>query len=156
MKSAHDYEGDEIEEFECEICQKKFPYFSRLKNHMKIFHNIDELEKISTEEDNPDRKYQCKFCEKKFKSLIYRRNHMKSVHDYEGEIETTYNCEICGKKFPHMSRLKKHMEVRHNENGNKEMKCNLCQKILKTSGHLNRHMREVHEKIKVHIRRVFR
>uniref|UniRef100_A0A182IMH6 C2H2-type domain-containing protein n=1 Tax=Anopheles atroparvus TaxID=41427 RepID=A0A182IMH6_ANOAO len=94
-----------IKPHECQLCGKKFPNESVIKQHVQECHR-GELTDTS-----------CAICGKLCKN---QTSLMK--HSYDHSRERTHCCSICGKPFQHMGRLKRHMSSHRN----KTVHCEVC------------------------------
>ena len=87
----------------------------------------------------------CEHCQYACSEITTLKNHIKAVHD---KIKDNI-CHTCGKGFALMAafklHLKKHdtLKVKH-KNETVISKCQLCNRDFNHLGHLERHMRTVH------------
>ncbi|XP_026321390.1 zinc finger protein 2-like isoform X2 [Hyposmocoma kahamanoa] len=145
--------------FNCDICNKKFHSSEYLEMHMSV-HNLD---KVSVSKQDKSLPYTCLYCERRF-----ARPHEKVKHERIHTGEKPHSCEICGKSFrvsycltlhmrthtgarpyacPHCGkRFKAHSVYNHHLLTHSEVrayKCPYCPKAFKTSvqlaGHKNSH-----------------
>ena len=102
--------------FNCDICNKKYDYYSSLENHIKKVHA-------------EPKKFNCEKCEKDFDSLKRLTAHVKYAHDkvFESKCdkcETAFSmdysnkhkeCGFCGKSFNYMYDARSHVQKAHLE-----------------------------------------
>ncbi|XP_054284868.1 zinc finger protein 709-like [Macrosteles quadrilineatus] len=107
--------SEEVQPYQCYICQKSFAFRATLKTHL-LTH-----EEISSEEKKP--------------KIIQVRKREK--WSQVGSREKGYPCNLCGKKLNHPSSVLYHREAEHN-NGRRFV-CNKCGKSFKHKQLLQRH-----------------
>ena len=115
--------------FKCEKCPYKAERACLLKKHNEIVHELI-------------RKYSCELCDKKFTGGFALKEHMKISH---GDGEKKHICKTCGFRTITARNLKRHIEYSHSTtNDTANLKCNLCEKILKGDNTLRVHMKMIH------------
>ncbi|MEQ2184934.1 hypothetical protein GOODEAATRI_012986, partial [Goodea atripinnis] len=107
-----------IDRFNCTVCDKSFPYQSKLMDH----------ERIHTGE----KPFQCSACNKSFRTQAFLNNHLKTHSTMR-----PYACGQCGKCFTKLQSLTKHILA---HSGQKPFYCNICNKGFTQSTYFKRHM----------------
>ncbi|XP_037099552.1 zinc finger protein 629 isoform X1 [Syngnathus acus] len=104
--------------FNCSMCDKSFPYQSKLMDH----------ERIHTGE----KPFACTSCSKSFRTQAFLNNHLKTH-----SAARPYACGQCGKCFAKLQSLTKHMLA---HSGQKPFYCDICNKGFTQSTYFKRHM----------------
>ena len=109
--------NNNMTEYNCKICNKKYASYKSYWNHNKNFHiNNDNIEII---------KYKCKYCNKTFKCSSNMYEHQRKVCEKKlnNNIENIkYKCKYCNKEFNNSSNMYKHQKkvcevrIKNNEN----------------------------------------
>ena len=110
----------------CFICEKEFDHKNILAKHMKDNHRNEEGE------------YKCHRCSRTFKLCQKLESHLIREHEI-GEFR--HKCDQCGKAYSEKQKLKKHKETVHEGKSEKNFVCDICGKIVTTSGALVIHKR---------------
>ena len=82
-------------EFQCDICELKFPFMSKLERHMNLH--------------TGEKQYQCDVCEFKTAHKYNLSAHQKAVH----MGQKPYQCSLCGLGFNRRNELTKHQQLKH-------------------------------------------
>ena len=130
MKQVHSNIKEE-KNFECDQCGKRFSTKSYLRYHVTNSH-----EKL---------RYKCDFkdCELSYNDISEMLEHKKNVHAGE---QMAYTCEQCGKGYNSRKRLNSHFTYTH---GKTRFPCKLCSKDFPLKSLLKRHIKIIHEGIKI-------
>jgi len=120
----------------CKLCDKLFGNHSRLKNHIKYYH------------ENPDR-FRCEICGKKFAQLSNFRRHQK-VHDPNRSKDL--KCTQCDFATDNKIYFKTHLNSHERKNAElaameNPHKCSKCPSVLRNEKSLRNHMIVVHSKV---------
>ena len=91
---AHMRLHSEINSFNCEICNKKFPVLKNLLMHKKIHKN--------------DLSVDCNMCDKKFSSKINLKKHILVTHE-----KVKFPCNFCNMEFASRYKCDEHMKGCH-------------------------------------------
>ena len=118
---------DNIRDFDCLQCGKKFKTRVHLGNHAR--------------RHSGERPFACSVCEDRFRHKASLIAHMRS---HVGS--RPYCCEVCGKTFREPSTLKAHCRV---HTGDKPYRCGLCDKSFTQRAGLNYHKKS-HEAGQLH------
>ena len=126
------YTHQGIKEHFCHLCGKHLYSKKSLAHHIKTVH-----EKIKD--------FVCEHCQYACSEITTLKNHIKAVHD---KIKDNI-CQICGKAFALSATFKLHLKKHETlkvkyKNDTVISKCQHCNKDFKHLGHLERHMRTVH------------
>ncbi|KAJ2943457.1 hypothetical protein O0L34_g12264 [Tuta absoluta] len=118
-RSSH--EAGNNSDFQCQRCQRSFPYSINLLRHQKYCTGPVSLT--------------CPICCQTFRKKKFLKSHM-TVHS----TEKPYECELCGKQFKHSSAAALHRR-RHTEPPKKQFPCSICDKSFSVINALEIHMR---------------
>jgi len=114
--------------FICNECDGRFKTSSLLRGHIKSVHS--------------PKAFKCQQCQKMFHTRAHLNSHESQVH----RKERRFPCTQCDLKFAGKDGLTYHVaRVHSREDRRWDVKCFLCSKIFIRYGHLNRHIRTVHE-----------
>ena len=111
----------------CHICFAQFTNKNKIPRHMQSVHN-------------DEKKPECGICFELFTHKDNIKVHIKTVH----ENIRNYKCHICTFAAPSKSALKMHLLFKHEANGKIESMCTQCDRVLKGSKNLQKHMKLVH------------
>ena len=128
----------DVETFECQLCNKTFYDSQLLARHLRRVH--DDSIKNSTL-SYPQKRYIPGNCETCGKYLRSRR----VFEDHEEEHRTglkKYLCEICNKRFRDFLVFKKHKKKHENEPQSKL--CPICGQVFESNGDLKKHKKSKH------------
>lgn len=116
---------DKFDEYECDICSKRFISKTKIRQH------------LITHINEGRRKFLCVACGNQFCSKFGLAQHISSIHDKEQKFQ----CTKCSRRFAHKHNLKTHMN-RHD--GIRPYACGVCSKSFYDSSTLNVHTKSVH------------
>lgn len=118
---------------ECSICARKFAKNYLLAEHLMLHSSPDA--------------FRCGDCGKTFKSSDSLKRHKREIHE---NCERNYKCSRCDYKTNDKRNLTKH-ESKHDRDLVKlnYFSCKKCSALLKSSGSLWKHMKQVHSKVHV-------
>ena len=161
LKSFMDFEAYQVHtkthltSFMCnnEKCGEVFPSQSKLVVHKNHKHGMGDKDepcpycakcvfnlKTHIKDIHEGEFILCSKCEYSTRRKSLMDTHYKNVHE-ETVLKT---CDICGGSF---KRLDKHKERSHNDTDIK-LQCETCDKTFKWKESLNKHIKEVHLKLK--------
>jgi KRAB domain-containing zinc finger protein len=121
----------EIQDFQCDHCDKVFTRNTTLKDHINAIHN-----KI--------KRYCCDLCDY---SAYYRTSlnrHSKDVH--LGGNKEEFKCDHCDKAFTRKETLVYHVNIIHKNI--QEFQCDHCDKAFGRNDFLQDHINAIHNNIK--------
>lgn len=135
----------------CNICGKKFSYFSILESHKrshtgekpykchycpKMFAQKATLQ-VHERTHTGERPYKCRYCVKTFAQYGTKTVHEKSAH----LGIRNYKCPKCPKSLSSPSALYTHKKT----HGDKVFRCEFCSKTFALKNYLKLHVKQVHE-----------
>ncbi|XP_038053861.1 zinc finger protein 271-like [Patiria miniata] len=118
--------SDQIKSLSCKICMKAFTNLRSLMRHERL-HYREKGTLIN-----------CNHCPETFEDRFSYNAHLKT-HDVR-----IYQCDLCGMKFKHEYLLKVHikrMTCQKTRESLRDVQCSICQKTVKGTATLKRHMR---------------
>ena len=118
-QSKHNRDIVAVDAHICNKCQKSFSDKGNLENHKKRVHVL--------------RKFECVICSSKFKTNPDLNKHRR------GHTKEKAKCDDCGKMVRNIVLHKK-------VHGNRDFKCNICEKDYKRKSHLSAHTERQHGK----------
>lgn len=121
-ESESNSENQEVKQFSCEFCPKKFNLQRTYERH------VVEKHKIKT--------YRCKVCLQEFNNRQVLKEHCEQSHQ-----EDRVPCHLCKKTFTTKSSLRLHHEAIHR---GIRYKCDHCDKSFGQLGSLRRHVNTIH------------
>ncbi|CAO1424697.1 unnamed protein product [Diamesa tonsa] len=120
-------DGNNVEQFNCDLCDKQFKRKSSLRKHQYAHEG--------------KYKYKCEDCDKEFidktKYVAHKNNHIKA---------TPFKCEECGKGFASATYLKRHFVV-HSDDF--PYQCSICDQKFKWMTSYQLHQTSVHNQSKI-------
>lgn len=127
----------------CSKCPRKFRLWSRLKLHIKAFHQ--------TKKSVPTKNV-CSVCSEKFMSRNKLEDHLRQVHQiqpFQSKVGRIYTCKECKKRFTNLSSLMVHRRGVHSLNilespSTQTWKCQYCSIERLTKKTYIAHLKEVH------------
>ena len=160
-----------VKDFKCQGCDKEFAYSYHVKQHVRFVHPEKETERLQC--DSCDKSYyksnhlkrhietahegkrlKCDMCGREFTNKRNLKNYTQSVHENK-----TFDCKDCsmkqGMKYPSQMKLKKHIRSEHSDNIGFEIrkkkiaKCEQCDTVLSSKGHMKRHMNSLHSETSI-------
>ena len=155
-------------EFSCDLCEMKFKRPYNVKRHKLNVHKL-EAENIIEEP------WICNSCGNEFNSQKKLINHMREIHENSKEpimvqirsrdftVEMTHHdvsksserefkCDVCQMAFNHAGTLHTHKLRKHPKNPRNWL-CDYCGKIFNCRKNRRDHIREVHEKLKLRVKK---
>lgn len=127
-RRIHDKFHQVTQDFNCDICNRKFFTAENLLMHM----NVHSTEKISARISDKLLPYNCLYCNRQF-----ARPHEKVKHERIHTGEKPHSCEICGKSFRVSYCLTLHMRT---HTGARPYACQHCGKRFKAHSVYNHHL----------------
>ncbi|XP_044006034.1 zinc finger protein 91-like [Aphidius gifuensis] len=152
-------------QFTCSLCHQQFRRFSRLREHLMIFHvtrgkfknpaficecgktykwaqSLSLHKKVSCGGIPPRYKCCINNCDKAFRHKHHLQNHQAAIHFRRLIATDVYPCRQCGKIFNHKKTMWNHTRFCGKE---KQHQCELCGKKFQQKHHLGKHLRTVHK-----------
>ena len=131
---------------ECNVCQKKFQFQSKLETHIEM--NAWKSSCASLERETIECKICSKKCQKPSKYIDhYQKNHGSIPPEYSNK--QLYFCEQCPRIFLLKMHLTKHIKQVHEKTfdspENKDIQCSVREKTFASTPRLNSHFASVHE-----------
>jgi len=114
-----------FDNFQCQICKKKFNHFDFLKRHQNIH----------------DKKFECQICGKKYSLKCFLLSHIRNFH----ENPLSFKCKVCNIRFNTKANLDSHQKI-HMKSRPKPLKCSKCDYATDLKANLNKHLKN-HERI---------
>ena len=105
----------------------------------------------TVEKKNFDRTVKCKYCKSVCKNISNLYHHVRSKHseeegvdDYLGDLKAgrVSTCGMCQKQYSSSKQLEAHIRLMHQHQD--QVKCSLCDIIVKSKSHLKNHMKRSH------------
>ena len=118
-KTAGRSEPEPPASFSCTICDEKFAFKYKLKQHRKIH--------------SGEKPFSCDLCGESFAHKNNLSVHSRKVH---GIFEKNHKCDICGKMFARNGHLLVHYNI---HTGAKPYSCDICQKSFHADAGLAKH-----------------
>jgi KRAB domain-containing zinc finger protein len=139
---------EELNKFECEICNRTFKYRSLLLKH-HLSHRqrpcsicnrkirADRMERhMKTHDNEKERKFQCKICSVKFLKVTSLTRHL---NHHKLKKNAGFKCQFCFKKFYLKAKLDRHLKFHA-----KFLRCDHCGFLFKRKQLLMAHMKKKH------------
>lgn len=113
----------DVNEYVCEICNKKLANEASLKSHLSVH--------------TGDKYYKCDHCDKSFinKTLLTRHSR------FHGNAIPVHKCEICNREVATKYHLRIHYETVHGE----MFACKICKKSCESREELKEHYKKSHK-----------
>jgi len=121
---------DNLKQFECSVCQKRFNQRSQLRNHY-----VMHMKKHGANIPNWAKARECDICHKVLADSKILKQHIKAVHS---KLKP-YICKICGYKTARNSNLRLHVRQ---HSGAKPFECLVCDYKTGDGSALRRHIRK--------------
>ena len=118
--------SEQIENLSCKTCLKVFTNANSLLRHDKL--HLKEQGAL----------IRCAHCPETFEDRFSYNTHKKS------HIVKAYQCDLCGMKFKHEYLMNIHLKrktCQKKRESLRDVECKLCQKVVKGTATLKRHMR---------------
>ncbi|XP_065363150.1 transcription factor grauzone-like [Calliphora vicina] len=139
-------------QLECDVCSEIFSNFDLLKRHFKDKHNARCYVKCCERtfyrrcalvehirlHINPEI-HKCDICGKLSTSKFNLKLHKRTIHEV---TQLTFECTVCQKIFKQKQNLERHLLT--HVTGNKDFKCNECEKAYVLEVQLKAHIKLVH------------
>ncbi|CAB3247168.1 unnamed protein product [Arctia plantaginis] len=136
----------------CSRCPVKYRFAAKLKEHMKLEHNIDlficKICQAITEDEHEyynhmrthTNVHQCAICNTVFKKRDTIINHLKWHERMKNisQIEGAHICEICGVITEDEKSLREHYDSKHH----KKYTCYYCGRLYKGEGSFEMHIKK--------------
>ena len=155
---------EEITNYECDFCEKRFDEKEFLLLHKKVVHEVEKLVQVKTENDSPiesnsnDYAFSEPNTSEDVPSLILPQIGPENI-----EVEKIYQCDICKKKFLLKGYLNNHIAYVHKKKKTQvqelqnnhlmkqpEYSCEICEGKFRKLEELNDHKKE-----RKHFKRLF-
>ncbi|XP_058447832.1 zinc finger protein 320-like isoform X1 [Malaya genurostris] len=117
----HCHRNRHLNKYQCEVCEKRFPYKSSLTKHIAMVH----------EGKIPERNLLCPYCPKLFNS---KQNLQLHVDIHEGNLN--YKCRYCDKQFVQKVNCLVHERT---HTGDRPYVCHVCPASFSTSTSRKKH-----------------
>ena len=114
--------------YSCDICEKSFNRPSKLKEHVRMVHELTK------EEREKEKKFSCDICGHNFNRLDRLKTHQR-VHS----VDATFVCDVCNAPFNALYLLHNHQEHKHPEDYKKKLTCKTCNQTFRTPTDLKKH-----------------
>ncbi|XP_062542371.1 uncharacterized protein LOC134210337 [Armigeres subalbatus] len=155
-------EKSDEQSFQCNVCQKSFEDYSRLRSHKRIVHKARKHKcplcertypyrkpllvhmESHKSESGPAEEFECGECHKIYPSFKALHYHVSNGHVRKKAIEssnTSFDCPKCDKSFPTMAQTKLHMRTIHSS---KENRCHICNQTFTIYVQLWQHIKIYH------------
>ncbi|KAL9694938.1 hypothetical protein quinque_014223 [Culex quinquefasciatus] len=115
---------DELKNFACNRCPKRFMKESQLAYHLKGHENLDKGVA------------KCHICDKSYATEALLKTHIKSSH----ERPTDFICDICAKGFFSKTEFARHKLTHELTPAELRRQCDICQKWLKSEANWKKHL----------------
>ncbi|XP_039762737.1 zinc finger protein 91-like isoform X2 [Pararge aegeria] len=144
----------------CKICNKTLTTGRNMKRHIALMHNpdiqyltCDVCKKVFKRKDTLIAHIQsnhlakgsikCDLCVRVYRSNKNLRRHMEMSHGQRGE----YKCEFCPKAYTSNQSLRRHLRTQHLSEGNEQLSCGYCYKIIHGRENFVRHITSYHNQL---------
>ena len=121
IKSRNKHLGENKAKWTCHVCEKSFRFIRLMRKHF-----VNDHENLNC--------FKCKYC-----GFETKNNASLMKHENTHTKERVYLCEECDKRYHDRSDL-----IKHKASHAGSVQCDLCEKSVKSTFYLKRHMRKMH------------